>query len=161
MSKRKFQKGDYVKLSPKAPKYITKILSQITYTSIRVRSYGYRYDRGAYICELLDANDKVIRNGRLKNGDEIVLDTSHISLGTVLSQADTISTRINENVAKIEELQKENQSLIETLNLMEELGVKTFNEKAYTVAKKMIATKRLDMPIKSAYNVVAELSELL
>ncbi len=145
MSTRKFKDGDFVKLSVKAPIWITQEIMNFNRVYgikyIRIKSYKHNGYSGFYEIELFPNDEKtfnkIISNvlvGYLVLSDKSVFDLLSSSKNHIQLFEDQIKSKLT----KILDIEAEVTNLQEKIDFMKKLGLSKYDEdmfKSYNIVK--------------------------
>lgn len=157
MAGRKFKVKDVVKLTDKAAAYNRKHATKKNVVHLEVSSYYGGWD-AHYKCRAFDAAGKHVRDAY---GNELwCLKSNHIDHGTKRTQIEALKFQIGENNKQMEKLQGDNQKIEAMIRTIQELGVDSLDNRAYTAAKKLVEEGKFQ-DVKTAYNTVIVVKEVL
>jgi hypothetical protein len=160
MGKRKFEKGDNVSLSEKAPKWLVKRVEDQGSKIDRIEVIGmdYNYSGSTYTIGLFDAGHKTLTHIQGVRSTDLVLDT----IGSGNKSISQILHKISENNKAIEKIQLENQRLNERIVLIESLELDNVDQRLLDIALVMVEVSNeqgTKMDLKTAYNISASLRD--
>jgi Asp-tRNA(Asn)/Glu-tRNA(Gln) amidotransferase B subunit len=160
MGKRKFEKGDIVTLSEKAPKWLVTRVEEYSarIDKIEVSRLDNNYDVSSYTICLFDADHKTLTYIQNVRSTDLVLDT----IGSGNKSISKILQKISENNKAIEKIQLENQRLNERIQLIESLEIDNVDQRLLDIALVMVEVSNeqgTKMDLKTAYNISASLRD--
>jgi len=160
MGKRKFEKGDNVSLSEKAPKWlVTKVESfGSKIDTIEVIGMDYNYSGSTYTIGLFDAGRKTLTHIQGVRSTDVVINT----IGGGNRSVTQILHKISENNKAIEKIQLENQRLNERIQLIETLELDNVDQRLLDIALVMVEVSNeqgTKMDLKTAYNISVSLRD--
>lgn len=161
MSKRKFEKGDWVKPNDKSPAWLKKAWEDLCIVRATITGYSHRWSMSSYHIDAFDATGKKVNISPYHPYSENNpgIQSTYLDKVGRGDSRDTTIAKIKEYDEKIQTLQKAKSKLEDTIHMMDSLEIDTIDEDVVAMSRKLMDQGFCDT-LKEAYQHALELKEV-